>query len=93
MRKIKILAFLISLTMGLMSFTLVQTTGCGCGSMESGTQIIYTAEGDCCKGKTDEEATASVITWAPGESEGTYIVTSITLVSSNEAQGKCCDNP
>jgi hypothetical protein len=75
------------------SFTsMLDPTGCGCGSMASGTQVIYNAEGGCCTGDANGEFTATVLTWKPGEKEGTYEISAVEIVSNSQAQGLCCDD-
>jgi hypothetical protein len=92
MNKLRLILFLGLAFLALTSLTtILEPTGCGCGSMSSGTQIIYNAEGGCCKGDADGEFTATILSWEPGEKEGTYQISAVELVSNSQAQALCCD--
>lgn len=93
MRKLLFILFSVLAILAMTSFaSMVEPTGCGCGSMSSGTQIIYNAEGGCCNGDANGEFTATVQSWKPGEKEGTYEISAVELVSNSQAQGLCCDD-
>lgn len=90
----KIIVSLASILFALCSFTLLQEdpTGCGCGSMASGKQIIYSVEsGPCCSGQANDEPKGTVLFWVPGEQEGSYEISKVQLITNAQAQGLCCN--
>ena len=92
MRKLQFILFLGFAFVVMNSFTsILEPKGCGCGSMASGEQIIYNAEGGCCKGDANGEFTATVLSWEPGEKEGTYQISDVKIISNSQAQGLCCE--
>ena len=83
------------LFVGMSSFALIEVvvgSVCSCGSPSSGTQTFFAVAGEkCCGDPVDEDHQATIISYKPGDKEGTYVIVDVKLISNATGQQNCCE--